>query len=55
MSAISETYNRTHDILELVDVLPVIIINKNGECEWTEELPNGVRPKKISKFHWIIV
>ena len=25
MSAISETYNRAHDILELVDILPNVV------------------------------
>ena len=57
MSAISETYNRAHNILELVDILPnvsfkaseteVIITNKNGEYELTEELSNDLRLKKI--------
>ena len=49
--------NRTHNILELVDILPnvsfrtsqteVIITNKNGEYELTEELSNDLRLKKI--------
>ena len=33
----------------------VIITNKNGKCELTDELPNDVRLKKISKLHGIIV
>ena len=33
----------------------LIIINKNGECELTDELPNDARLKKISKLHGIIV
>ena len=33
----------------------VIIINKNVKYELTEELPNDVRLKKISKLHGIIV
>ena len=57
MSAISEIYNCAHNILELVDILPnvsfkasetdVIISNKNGEYELTEELSNDLRLKKI--------
>ena len=57
MSAISETYNRAHDILVLVHILPnvsfkasetkVIITNKNGEYELTKELSNDLRLKKI--------
>ena len=57
MSAISETYNRAHNILELVDIFPnvsfiaseteVIVTNKNGEYELTEELSNDLRLKKI--------
>ena len=52
MSVIPETYNRSHNILELVDILPnasfttneseVIITNKNVKYELTNELPNGV-------------
>ena len=33
----------------------VIITNKNGKCELTDELLNDVRLKKISKLHGIIV
>ena len=61
MSAISETYNRGHNILELVDMFfsqrkrNVIITNKNGKCKLTDELPNDVRLKKYSKRHGFIV
>ena len=65
MSAISETYNRAHNILEVVDILPnvfffilvkrnVIITNKNGKYELTDELSNDLILKKISKLHGII-
>ena len=53
MSAISATNNRSHNILELFDIL--IITNKNGKYELTDELPNDVRLKKISKLHGIII
>ena len=53
MSAISQTYNRTHNNLELVDILPnvsfkqvkrnVSISNKDGKYDLTDELPNDVR------------
>ena len=33
----------------------VIITNKNVKYKLTEELPNDVRLKKISKLHGIIV
>ena len=33
----------------------VIVTNKNGKYELTDELPNNVRRKKISKIHGIIV
>ena len=33
----------------------VIITNKNGKHELTDELPNNVRPKKTSNPHGIIV
>ena len=33
----------------------VIITNKNGKYELTEELPNDARLEKIQKFHGIIV
>ena len=33
----------------------VININKNGKYELTDELPNDIRLKKISKLHGIIV
>ena len=33
----------------------LIITNKNGKCELTDELPNDVKLKKISKLHGIIV
>ena len=65
MSAISETYNRTHNILKLEDVLPnvfsqqvkrnVIMTSKSGKYELTNELPNDVRLKKISELHGINV
>ena len=64
MSAISETYNRNHNILELEDVLPrcltkfqseIPFTSKNGKYELTDELPNDVRLKKISKLHGIKV
>ena len=57
MSAISEIYNRAHNILELADILPnislttsetrVIITNKIGKYQWTGELPNNTRLEKI--------
>ena len=47
MIAISETYNRTHNILEIIDFFPnvsfteseteVIITNKNGRCELNDQ------------------
>ena len=51
MSSISETYNRVHNILELVDIYQmflstswnVTIADKNCKCELTDELPNKVR------------
>ena len=59
MSAISETYNRVYNILELVDIFPnvslttcetkVDITNRNGKYEFTNELPNDIRLKKIVK------
>ena len=65
MSAISETYNRAHNILELADTFQmfvskqlkrnIIITNKNGKYEFTEELPNDVRLNRISGLHEIIV
>ena len=65
MSAISETYNRTHNILELANILPnvsfktsetnMITANKYGKYELTNELPNNVRLKKILKLNGIIV
>ena len=33
----------------------VIITNKSGKYQLTDELPNNVRLKKISKLHRIIV
>ena len=33
----------------------VLITSKNGEYELTDELPNDVRPKKISELHGIKV
>ena len=33
----------------------VIIVNKNGKRELTDELPNNVRLKKTAKLHVIIV
>ena len=65
MSAISETYNHTHNILELDDVLPNVfftasetergITRKNSKYELTDELLNDVRLKKISELHAIKV
>ena len=65
MSAISETYNRAHNILELADTFQmfvskqlkrnIIITNKNGKYEFTEKLPNDVRLNRISGLHEIIV
>ena len=58
MSAISEIYNRTHNVLELEDVLPNVSFTaseterdygKNGKYELTNELPNDARLKKTSK------
>ena len=60
MSAISETYNHAHNILELVDILPnisfatnwnVIITNKIGEYKSNDELPNDVRLKSTWGKH----
>ena len=50
MGAISETYNRGHKILEIVDILP----NVSFTASETDELPNDVRLKKISKLHGVI-
>ena len=57
MSAISETYSRARNILELADILPnvfsqqvkrnVVITNKNDKYELTDELPKNIRLKKI--------
>ena len=65
MSVLSESYNRAHNILELVDILPiflsqpvkgnVIIADKNVKYELTDELPEDVRLEKISELHRIIV
>ena len=33
----------------------VIITNKNGKSELTDQLPSDLRLKKISEFHVIIV
>ena len=62
MSAISETYNRAHNLLELVRYLTkcftkrnIVITNKNGKYELTDELLNNVRLKKTSKVCGIIV
>ena len=33
----------------------VIITNKNGKSELTDQLPNDLRLKKIPEFHVIIV
>ena len=58
MSDISETYNRAHNILELVDIFLIffskqlkwkaIFANKNGKYELNDKLPNDLRLKKIS-------
>ena len=62
MGAISETYNRTHNILELDQIFlsqkvkrNVVITRKNSKYELTDELPNDVRLKKISELHGIKV
>ena len=65
MSAISEIYNCAHNILELADTFQmfvskqlkrnIIITNKNGKYEFTDELPNDVRLNRISGLHEIIV
>ena len=66
MSAISETYNRCHNISELVHILPNIYFiksetgsdyytNKNRKYTLTDKLPNNVRLKAISKLHRVIV
>ena len=63
--SLSETYSRVHNILELENILPnlsfttsetnMIITNKNGKNELTDELPNNIRLKEISQLHGIIV
>ena len=65
MSAISETCNRTHNILELEVSFQVflsqqvkrnmIITSKNDKYELTDKLPNDVRLKRISELHGIKV
>ena len=65
MSVISETYNHAHNILGFLISYQmfllqqvkwnVIITNKNAKYKLTDELPNNVRLKKISKLHGIIV
>ena len=65
MSAIFYTYNRAHNVLELVDILPnffsqqvkrnVTIANKNFKYQSTDELRSDVRLKKISKIHGVIL
>ena len=65
MSAISETYNCIHNILELENVLPnflsqqvkpnIVLTSKNSKFELPDELPNNVRPKKTSELHGIKV
>ena len=62
-SAIFETYHRIYNILELEDVLPnflsqqvkrnVVLTSKNSKCQLPDELPNKMRPKKISELHGI--
>ena len=59
MSAICETYNYFHNIVEFVDILPkflsqqvkrnVIITNKNVKYQLTDELPNDLKLKKNLK------
>ena len=63
MSAISETYNRTHNILELEDVLTkcffhskwngtwLLLVKIDNKYELTDELANDVRLKKISEIN----
>ena len=65
MSAISETYNRVHNILELVVSYQIflsqqvkrnlVITTRNGKCELNDEFPNDGRLKKLSKLHGMIV
>ena len=64
MSAISETYNCGHNILELVHILPNISFIKsekgsdyytNEKYALTDKLPNNVRLKTISKLQRVIV
>ena len=63
MSAISKTYNCTHNILDLKDVLPNASFTASeteldyyhSKFELTDELPNNVRLKKISELHKIKV
>ena len=65
MSTIFYTYNRAHNVLELVDILPnffsqqvkrnVTIANKNFKYQSTDELRSDVRLKKISKIHGVIL
>ena len=61
MSAISETCNLAHNIMELVDIIQNVSFTtnettyKNGKYKSTDELLNDVRLKKISKLHGIIV
>ena len=60
MSAISETCNRVHNILELVGISPNVSLTtaeteldyhrKNDKYELNDELPYEVRLKKISKL-----
>ena len=64
MSAFSETCNRAHNILELVDISPNVSFTaseterdycyQNCKHELTDELPNDIRPKKIPKLQEII-
>ena len=65
MSSISATYNRViifwnfliscKTFFSQLVKRNVIITNKNGKYKLTDELPNDVTLKKISKLHGIII
>ena len=51
MSAISEIYNQMFCSQQVKRNM--IITSKNGKYEFTDELPNDMRLKKISELHGI--